>query len=195
MSVVLRCFIAIELPEALKAALHEAAAPLRAAAPGIKWVRPDSLHLTLKFLGSTPEERVGAIGSALSEVAARHRHFEVRLSGAGAFPSLRAPRVVWLGVSIGGGGELAPMVSDIEAAMEPLGYPRETRPYSAHLTLGRARDLRPVEARKLAEAMEAMKDKVLGGFESREISLMSSELSPGGARYKALHKAPLEPQP
>ncbi|GAB4390405.1 MAG: RNA 2',3'-cyclic phosphodiesterase [Thermodesulfovibrionales bacterium] len=183
----LRCFVAVELPEELKKNIDRETGRLRAADADVKWVRAENLHLTLKFLGRTPEERLPAIRERLGAAAARHRGFRIRLAGAGAFPGARRPRVVWIGVS--DSEALAALQKDVDAALAELGYEAEARDFTAHLTLGRVKSPRGGAA--LQAGIEALAGKEFGEAEVRGVSLMKSDLSPAGARYSRLYLAPL----
>ncbi len=184
----MRLFLAINLPPAERDRLQRAAGALRAARLPVRWVNADALHLTLKFLGEVPEERAGAVAQAADAVARSYAPFHLELRGLGAFPNVRNPRVVWVGVHAP--PELGRMAEDLEAAMAALGFPREARPFSPHLTLGRAeRDARAGDFRRLGEL--AAKFDYATSLEAGSIDLMRSHLSPRGARYERLHAAPL----
>lgn len=188
----LRLFIALEPPDLVRRRLAALQGELQRAAgrtaEEVKWVAPDNVHLTLQFLGAVPEERLAAVQEAVAQAAAEAAPLELTVMGAGAFPNARRARVLWAGL----GGDLAPL-SALAAALgrrlAPLGFPPEERPFSAHLTLGRARDARglPGLAAALAHAG--------GGAEARwragEVVLFRSHLSPRGPRYEALSRAPL----
>jgi len=161
---------------------------LRRHAPDVAWVARDNLHLTLKFLGAVEGDRLGAVTTALAGAVTARPAFQLALSGLGAFPSAVRPRVLWAGIGEGAGAA-ADVAARIDAALDPLGFPRETRPFSAHVTLGRVRA--PRAGRGLAEALAA------GAPSGRQpvghVSLMRSELSPRGARYTELAALPLAP--
>ncbi|MGH7266650.1 MAG: RNA 2',3'-cyclic phosphodiesterase, partial [Candidatus Rokuibacteriota bacterium] len=133
---VLRAFVAITLPPALQRSLESEAAPLGHVIPGVSWVQATNLHMTLKFLGDVEETRVETIATGLTSAAAQVEAFDLTIRGLGAFPTLARPQVIWAGAS---GPRLGALVESIERALEPLGFPRETRPFSAHITLGRVR--------------------------------------------------------
>lgn len=184
----MRLFIAINLPPERRRAIHQAAAPLRDAAHAVSWVPEDRLHLTLKFLGEQPERAVPAIGSALGDVVSRYRPITLELGGVGAFPSMRAPKVVWLGVVQDTKLEL--LQHDVESACASMGYELDGRAFRPHVTLGRARhEVERDEARALAEAAETVEygDEV----EVRSVDIMSSVLSPSGSTYAVISAMPL----
>jgi 2'-5' RNA ligase len=183
----LRCFIAIELPEALRRRIGEATERLRSTDADVRWVRPEGLHLTLKFLGSTPEELVPEITRELQEAMSGHRRMRLRLSGAGVFPSERRPRVVWIGLV--DSDRLIGLQKDVETAMEALGFEPEDRPFTPHLTLGRLRSPRGSAA--LLKELGLLKEEAFDEIEVQDIVLMRSELKPTGAVYHRLQSIPL----
>ena len=182
----LRLFIAVELTGAVREVLHEAQTALRAQPLHVRWVDPAGAHVTLKFLGTAQQEQVQPIVDGMARAAQFHRPFTLTASGLGVFPSPRAPRVVWLGLK-GGTAELRALQADVERFVAPLGFPTERRPFNPHLTLGRTMN-NPTPAQHAAIGAA-----VTGGHPPRpvtwpvaEISLMRSELAPGGARYTRL---------
>ncbi len=178
----IRTFISLELPGSVKQAVEGLKEHLMASGGDVKWVKIQGLHLTLKFLGQIPSEKVPAITGALDPIAVRERLFKVTLKGVGAFPSLRNPRVVWVGLE--GDNRLARLQSYVEDAITRLGFESETRPFKPHLTLGRVRSPRRRQA--LIDALESKAAWESGTCELSEISLMKSELKPGGVVYTPL---------
>jgi len=130
-----RGFLAVLLPEEVRAEAARVAAPLRGLGDA-KWVAPENYHLTLKFLGQVPRDRVPDLGGALLAAAAAQQPFRLALSSLGAFPSPSRPQTVWIGVEEGREA-LAALAAAVEAACEAHGFAREARPFHAHLTLGR----------------------------------------------------------
>lgn len=184
----MRLFLALNLPLDERDRLQRAAGPLRAAGLPVRWVAADALHLTLKFLGEVGDARSGDVAAAVAGVASQFGAFSFELQGLGAFPNLRNPRVVWVGVHAP--PELAQLARALEDAMAGLGFPREDRPFSPHLTLGRAeRDARPRDFEALG--------RLAAGFDYRaridagSVDLMRSHLSPRGARYERIAAAAL----
>ena len=188
----IRAFVALDLPEAQREALFTLQRALRRAGAEVSWVRPESVHLTLKFLGNIEEEAVSPIGEALSPVAAGAAPFAVSPSGCGAFPTLKAPRVVWVGLRTAG-DELARLQKGVEAALSALGHPPEDRPFKPHLTLGRVKGSRNLRA--LTEALAANAGFSAPSFDVSEIVLYKSMLRPEGAVYSALLRIPLSGTP
>jgi 2'-5' RNA ligase len=184
-----RLFLALNFDPDLRRAIHEAAQPLREAAPALNWVPEERLHLTLKFLGEQSPECADQVTETMRAVAATHRELPVDLGGVGAFPNFRRPRVVWMGVSPEPKMEL--LHHDIESACAQLGFELEGRPFRPHLTLARVKQrVTEVETlRTLARAarrVDFREESVLSS-----IDLMQSELSPAGSRYTLLASAPL----
>lgn len=186
-----RLFVAVELGGSVQQALDRLQNELqRSGLRGMRWVRPEGIHLTLKFLGETPREKVAPVVAALSESTVGVPPHELSLGKLGTFGGRGAPRVLWVDLE----GDLAPLLDlqeQVERALVPLGFPREGRRFSPHLTLAR---VRPEEARQvaapLAEAMNVARAPE-ARIEVRELSLMLSQLGPGGAVYTRLEAFPL----
>jgi 2'-5' RNA ligase len=183
----LRCFIAIELPERLKEDISALTERLRATGADVKWVPAGNLHLTLKFLGNTPEENLQGIKERVQAAAGRHRNFGAQLSSVGVFPSKVRPRVLWIGFSRP--EEILLLQGDIEKNMQALGYEPESRPFKAHLTIGRARSMRGKDL--LLKELDTFENTVFGEFQVEAISVMRSELRPSGARHTMLYSIQL----
>ena len=187
----LRLFIAIDLPAEVKGLLHRLQTELRPHAPAMRWADVRGTHLTLFFLGQTPDEQLEPVQQAMRGAAAGARPFRLRTATPGAFPKPDQPRVVWLGVE----GELAALAAlqaAVTAALVPLGFTAEARPFAPHLTLGRARrDVDPAELKAVAGALRNMPAPQAVQFEVAGIVLMRSERLPAGARYTVLADAPL----
>jgi 2'-5' RNA ligase len=182
---VIRAFIAIDIPEDVRAAFGDAQARLKRAPISVKvsWMKIDNLHLTLQFLGYVEEPGIDKIKSALPAVAARHQPFELSVHGAGAFPNEYRPRVIWVGCD-DGGGELKALANAVQTAMQPLGFEPEHREFSAHLTLGRVKQPRPDVA--LTKALESIRNQVFGTLRVTVIHLFESQLHPEGSIYTKL---------
>ena len=187
-----RAFLAIELPGSVKAALARVVAELRAARlGGLRLVRPEGIHLTLKFLGDVPVNRIDAIGAAAERAAGRHAPFTLSLSGVGAFPGGRAPRVLWAGIA-GDLDSLRTLQSSVDGSLAQLGFARERRAFNPHLTLARMRDSasREDRSRALCVLRAAQPEEALA-FDVDATALFQSTLGPGGAVYRRLLRAPL----
>jgi len=184
----MRLFLAVELEPELRRALHDAAAPLRAIVPDAGWVAEDRLHLTLKFLDERPESFVGPVAAKMEEIAARHWPVAIRLRGVGAFPNLRRPRVMWVGIAPAPKLEL--LQHDVEEGCAALGVEVEGKPFRPHLTIGRLRGTENAEAlRELARAARSIAFRADALVSS--IGLLHSTLSSAGPRYVRLAEAPL----
>jgi 2'-5' RNA ligase len=185
-----RGFVAIDLPDAVRSALDAAQERLRAAAPraDVRWVDPAAMHLTLKFLGSVPDELVETVRGAVAEVAALHSPIPLICAGLGVFPGPGRPRVFWAGLT-GALAELGRLAAAVERAVEPLGFPREARPFSGHVTLGRARSTRGVA--RIVKALGEVGSCEFGRWMAQEVVLFQSHLHPRGARYEAIAHLPL----
>lgn len=185
----IRLFVAVNLPPASRERIAADSLPLREAAPSIAWIRAPLLHLTLKFIGEQEERLVPRFAEACAAVAGVARPHRLAFGAYGAFPNLRRPHVVWLGISAGA-EHLARVVADLDAACEALGVPRETRPFRPHLTIGRVkRDLSRRESRALAHAARSASSEEAMLVES--IDLMRSDLGGAGPVYTVLASAPL----
>lgn len=183
----LRCFISLELPEGLKESIYGLTAPLRESGADVKWVFKESFHITLKFLGRTPEELLPEIRKGLGEVSGLCGAFDVAFSGAGVFPDERRPRVVWVG--IGSPKEVLGLREEIERRMALVGFPPEERGFKPHLTIGRVRSLKG--SGDLTKELVALKETLFGKIRVERISLMRSELKRTGAEYSVLGEFPL----
>ena len=187
----IRSFIAIEVPQALKSRIEELQRELRRTDADAKWVRREAIHLTLKFLGSIPQEAVEKISRALAPVISAWVPFEIRIHGMGGFPSSRNPRVVWVGLDRGK-GEVHSLQQAIERPLAELSFPPEDRPFSPHLTLGRVRSSRGKSA--LAQVLEKHREVEIGNFRASEVFLFRSELKPSGAVYTKLRDFRMGPE-
>lgn len=185
----MRLFIAIELPGEIKQGLAKLQEQLKGGGAGASWTRPEGIHLTLKFLGEVPETKAPEIMSALTTAVRGTGKFRVEVRGAGAFPNVRNPRVLWIGVA-GDLEKLAALQASVEGAMEGLGFESEGRKFSPHLTLARIKYLRPRD--NWQRAVEGIRDVNLGGFEADRVSLMKSELKPSGAVYTEVGRVELK---
>jgi 2'-5' RNA ligase len=176
----MRLFIAINFTAKDRQRMYSAGRKLREAELPVNWVDPDQLHLTLKFLGEVRPERVSDVQRAVAKVAEKTKPFVITMSGAGAFPTMRRPKVVWLGVDAS--AELRCLKHDLEWELAPLGFEREVRAFHPHVTVGRAKktaragDFRHFEALVNARKFERE-------IPVRSVDLMESHLSSKGARY------------
>lgn len=181
----MRLFVALTPPPEVQRAVWDAFAPLRDHPLPVKWVRPDGIHLTLKFLGEVGDDRLAELGGALVDAVVGARAISLVVRGAGAFPDTRRPRVFWAGVEPDPAIEL--LQDRVERVFAPLGFPTEARAFRPHLTLGRAgRDAR---AREFAEVEQALRGlSVEAGAVVNGVDLMRSVLRPDGAVYQSVHR-------
>jgi 2'-5' RNA ligase len=191
----LRLFLALDLPDAVRSGLDTAAAAARALGADVRWVRSESLHLTLVFLGERPAAQVDAITTRVGAVCAAHAPFALRVAGMGCFPSPSRPRVLWAGLA----GEIAALKAlqrDVLDALVRAGLAAAEERFDPHLTLGRVRNEVPLGPRSaLGRAWVALPSPALPPIPIRACHLMRSELGRGGARYSALRTFPLSTAP
>ncbi len=189
----LRLFVACELPDEVRRALGSLQDGLRShlgAAARLRWVRPEGIHVTLKFLGAVEASRVDELTGALS-AAIEPFELNVRSESVGGFGGARL-RVVWVGLE-GDVEGLAALAERIDVALEPRGFPRERRPFAAHLTLARVPDeTPPAERRRLSELLSTYQIPAQPSMTLTEVSLMQSTLGPGGAVYRKIASFPRE---
>ena len=181
----MRAFIAIDLPEHIHTALSQKQAAFRAACPDARWMRPEGIHLTLKFLGEIAEPQVKQVTGALANLG-QVETFPVEVKGFGFFPDARRPRVFWVGIEAPPG--LSQLAARVEASMQELGFPKEARSFTPHLTLARFKVPRPQPA--LQALLAQQRELRLGCFEVSEFFLFESKLSPQGAEYRKVARFP-----
>ena len=188
----LRCFVAIELEEAILLEIRRTQTLLRNDPAGKhgRWVRPEGIHLTLKFLGDVAADQLDTIAQAIRDAAIGVAPFRVSYGGLGCFPNTRFPRVIWIGVE-DPAGTLLRVQKTVDTNLSALGYPPERRAFHPHLTLARTRRVSKVEQAALGKLVERTQVDRLGEMLVGEISLMRSELRPSGALYTQLAAAPL----
>jgi 2'-5' RNA ligase len=186
----IRSFFAIDLPQSFVDEIKHLQTRLKDTGADVKWVRPESVHLTLKFLGNVTEETLELLSSAALRAAADHPPLNLTLSELGFFPNRSAARVIWVGLA-GDVAGLGRLRKSVESAATKFGFPPEKRPFRPHLTLGRVRSTRGW-ADLLAE-MSEIKPMDLQ-FTAREVTLFKSDLRPSGAVYTILKTLPLSGQ-
>lgn len=180
----MRIFIALDIPAGVRAGLTKYMERARLLAPDARWARVESLHVTLKFVGEASESRVEEMKTALAAVKAAP--FVVRFAGVGFFPNPITARVFWAGVD--GGDNLPRLASTIDAALEKLGFPRETKPYHPHLTLART------NSRPLRELQPLLADPPpqFGTMTAHKFFLYQSQPQKGGSKYTKLQRFRME---
>jgi 2'-5' RNA ligase len=174
----MRLFVALDLSDAVRAALAQFCEKLRAEFPAARWVRSEGIHVTLKFIGEVSQDRVAAIESALNTVHS-NAPVEMNFRGSGFFPDARRPRVFWVGID--STPNLAEIAEQIESQLEPLGIARELREFKPHLTLARIHETRGIE--KLHDALHKHGPINFGTVRTKEMHLYQSELGRGGTKY------------
>ncbi|MFZ5447080.1 MAG: RNA 2',3'-cyclic phosphodiesterase [Thermodesulfobacteriota bacterium] len=184
----IRAFLAIDLPDTMRPQLALLIEELKRSRAEVRWVTVNNIHLTMKFFGNVPDKEIDTLALAAREVAQTEVPFQLKATIAGAFPSPKAPRVVWLGL----GGDVVPLnrlYYQLEKAFDKLGYPPEGRAFHPHLTLGRVKS--PANRDKLARMLETMPPLDWPPFEVKELILFQSVLSPKGSTYTPLKVIPL----
>lgn len=182
----IRSFIAIELPEEIRLKLGQVESRLKSGSPsGIRWVKPENIHLTLKFLGNVAADRTAEITDSIETAAQKMAPFRLEIRGGGAFPDLTRLQVVWIGIK-GEVAKLGQLQQSIETNLERLGFAAETRRFTAHLTLARLdRKVSPSERRSFGQLIAGAEFEA-GNLEVDGVSLMRSQLTGQGAVYSRL---------
>jgi 2'-5' RNA ligase len=181
----MRLFVAIDIPDATRAAVGNLIAQLAQLCRGAKWVHAEGMHLTLKFIGEQPEEKVAGIASELRAVRSS-APMQLRFAGTGFFPNARSPRVFWAGIEAS--PNLAELAAEIERRLETLGIAREQRAFKPHLTLARFNSTSGLP--QLRDALEKLGPLEFGAATAREFHLYHSQLQRAGAVYTKLATFP-----
>lgn len=186
----IRVFIALHLPPNLKQYCGKLSTTYTRQVPAgaVRWVKPEAMHLTLRFLGDTAEANLPALQAALEQVAAAHAPFAFQLDRLGCFPNERRPRVIWAGMR-GEEQAAAALKAALDEALLPLGWEKETRPFRAHLTLGRVKHSHQQIQLPFGAALEPYSIPVTA------LHLVQSDLRPDGPRYTTRHTARLLARP
>ncbi|MHB8055759.1 MAG: RNA 2',3'-cyclic phosphodiesterase [Candidatus Aminicenantales bacterium] len=187
----MRSFIAVDLPDDVKARISAFVQKIKRTAPGgIRWAKIDDLHVTLKFLGEIEETAVEAIGAAVGKIAAETPVFPLTVMGTGTFPpGSPRPRLLWIGLD--DSGPLRTLQGRFEEALETLGFPREDRPFRPHLTAARVRAAGLPQ--RIIDPFEENRAVLFGNFEVRNVILYQSLLRPEGAEHRPLLSGALRP--
>ena len=183
----IRSFIAIELPDELKLELARLEAQLKSdRQPWVKWVSPEGIHITLKFLGDIAAETTGEITKAIEEAAQGISPFHLEVKGLGVFPNLRRVQVAWVGI-IGEVDKLSQLQKRIETNLIPLGFAPESRAFTPHLTLARLRDQASLDERqRFGQLIASTKFETTSAIEVDAVNLMRSQLTREGAIYSQI---------
>ena len=184
----IRTFIAIELPAKIIDGLKEIQDELKDGTNKVTWVKPENIHLTIKFLGDIAADKIDSIAGLLESAAAKSHSFDISVKGVGSFPTIDNPRVLWVGIEESN-VNLAALYNNIEDALSVIGFAKEDRPFKPHLTLGRIKFLK--DRKGLKEWIERFKDITLGQYMVDSICLFQSMLTPEGAVHIKLEKIEL----
>jgi RNA 2',3'-cyclic 3'-phosphodiesterase len=186
-----RLFIACELPEDVREAIGEVIETLRGrSGAAVRWIKPEGIHVTLKFLGEVPLKKLPAIKLAIQEAVVGHSPFELEFSNIGTFGGREGLRIMWVGVA-GDVLRLEALVRSVNAALAVVGFEPERRPFRPHLTLGRVRDEIPTRQRAEIEVAVGKMAVPPSTWRTSQVALMRSRLTPQGAVYEALATFPL----
>ena len=189
----IRAFIAVQLPEGLKKELADLETQLKKNSPPvIKWVDPNSIHITLKFLGEISPDSIEELMLAIEESARGIQPFQLEVRELGAFPGLDRTQILWVGIK-GAMEKIEELEKRIEAHTAQLGFPRENRPFTPHLTLGRVRDgARPNELQRIGKLFSEINFSTSNHVDVKAIDLMKSRLTPTGAIYTCIGSVKLK---
>lgn len=185
----LRTFFAVELPGEVKRTATNLHTTVKAKPGVVKWLKSVNIHLTLRFIGPTPEEEVPKIREAVNEVMGGHIDFSLRVEGTGVFPKRQRPRILWMGIQ-GQVAELKALVNDLNRALDPLGYPGEERDFSPHITIGRIRYPQKVTP-DVSDFLNSHYPSIV--FDVQKVTFFHSDLVPGGPIYSILGVHELTP--
>jgi len=188
----LRTFIAIDVPSAVFDTIIRIQHRFKSLGLHASWVKPGNIHLTLKFLGNTDPDRIPGIQKKLTETLALSAPFQLSLDSAGVFPNTKNPRILWIGLK-DEEDALNPLQANIENALESIGFPKEQKPFSPHLTLARIKS--PKGKKELNDELDAVNQEGIDPhpFEVGEIHLYESQLTPKGSIYTVLANFKLNP--
>ncbi|MEA1936174.1 MAG: RNA 2',3'-cyclic phosphodiesterase [Thermodesulfobacteriota bacterium] len=185
----IRTFLAIELPEEIKVQIGNIQNRLKVTVKGVRWTRPEGIHLTLKFFGNVSENDIVNISRIVEKNTIDVRPLTLNVSTVGTFPNFKRPRVLWLGIS-GSVERLSDLQKEIENDLESIGFQRENRVFRAHLTLGRVKP--PKDVKGLSEIIKSEESYDAGSFRAGGLTLFKSDLTPQGAIYTKLAYFPFD---
>jgi len=184
----IRSFLAIEIPKPILKKIEEIQGDFRSTHADVRWVSPEKIHLTLKFFGNIEESRIDPIFKSIEEPIRNTPPFSLKVHGVGAFPNMKNPRVIWMGL-VEGEEVLISLQKQIEAQLEKIGFQPEDRPFHPHLTLGRMKSSRGKE--ELVGRMEKHREEEFGDFQVERMILFKSDLTPSGPIYTLLKELKL----
>ena len=178
----MRTFIAIDVSDEVRSAVGTFTSALKKEKARVSWVKPENVHITLKFLGEIDEEKIPEIIGALQECSKKQKPFEITIKGSGGFPNLKKPRIIWVGMTEGI-EELKSLAGAADNELSKLGFEKEKRAFKPHLTIGRVKAL--IDNESFIKKIQST--EFYGGrFTAGKISLMKSDLKPSGAEYTKL---------
>ncbi|MBI4529846.1 MAG: RNA 2',3'-cyclic phosphodiesterase [Deltaproteobacteria bacterium] len=178
----IRAFVGVRIDPEVVERILEIRFKLPESGAGIRWVRKENLHFTLKFLGPVEENRIAPIAQSLGDNLKAIPRFEISAKGIGVFPGIKRARILWVGLE---GEGLRPLAMTVERALEPLGFARESRAFSPHLTIGRWRNF-DGSPERLGEEIDRWKNHLMGKTQVNEVVLFKSVLKSAGADYSPL---------
>jgi 2'-5' RNA ligase len=181
----IRSFLAIELPRAIRKKIEEIQGDLKSSYADVRWVSPEKIHLTLKFFGNIEESKIEPIVKSIEGPIQTTTPFPLRVRGMGAFPHLKNPRVIWMGLT-NGKENIISLQQRLEVLLEKIGFQTEDRPFHPHLTLGRVKSSRGRE--ELVRMMEKYREDEFGDFQVEMVILFKSDLRPSGPIYTPLRE-------
>ncbi len=181
----IRTFIAIEIPKDIRAKMAKLQNNLKQLGGRVSWTKPENIHLTLKFLGDTDENLIEDITNQLKDAVVSIQPIQIAIKALGTFPNSKNPRVIWVGAE-SDQKQLTELAAKLEDCLERFGFKKENRPFSAHLTLGRVRDVKGIQPG--IDKLKTYENFEAGSFLATEFFLKKSELHPAGAIYTSLKK-------
>jgi len=184
----IRSFLAIELPATVQAKIGKVVEDARATSADVRWVSPGKIHLTLKFFGNIEESKIDSIAATIQGPAGEAKAFPLSVRGTGAFPNLKNPRVIWIGL-VDSEGRLAGLQKEVESSLKKIGFESEDRPFHPHLTLGRVKSNHGRQ--ELVRCVEKYREEELGTFQVEKMVLFKSDLTPTGPIYTSLREVRL----
>lgn len=188
MSDKIRAFVALKLPESTVSSIKRMQEDLKPYRFPVRWVRPENIHLTIKFFGEITESDIKNIGAVINNCAGNYAPLSLSAKGVGVFPSITRPRIIWAGIS-GEASLLFALRNDLENRFEEIGFKREARPFKVHMTIGRFRER--ADSGKLVEALRKFQSFESEIFVAGDLYLYKSDLRPEGPLYTELLSVPL----
>jgi 2'-5' RNA ligase len=185
----IRTFVACEIPREIRSDIGQIQESLKRRRLRLKWVRPDNLHLTLRFLGEVPAERLETIAAAIGKAAQYVEPLSLTAKGIGVFPGIRRARIIWVGIG-GQHRQLLALQAAVADALAGVGFSQEKRPYKGHLTIGRVKSA--IDPRQLAEALTEFSGFETASFVVDAVVVFRSQLRPDGPVYTRLRTVKLE---